>query len=353
MFLGLSTNGVRDSLHPAVSYSDTMMLKGVAIWMMVVHHCFAVPSWYIETPDFFQDASWIVVGRIAKQCVCLFAFLTGWTYYHHKDKSGRYSFYKIVSFLLLYWCSLALSAAIAFFFCSWRPSSFMDVISEIFPVNDHPLMIFVWYVWYYVLMMLIFPLYYYFETRKAAWLRWGGYAVGGVLLFVLSSQCPIFSNLIWFPFSLFGYLIARWSVLEYIKTLASQVRLGNTIFGSVFVILALFLFRDFHIGEYTGRLPWCFFSPLFLISGLSLLISAMPLPGFRSVMHLFGKHSVNIWFMHGLFFSPETREVVQNVFFVYSNPIILFFTVLITSLVLSFALTPVQNWVIQAFIRRK
>lgn len=329
----------------AVSYYDVLLLKGLALLMMVFHHCFAVPVWYVDVPDFFQCDWWIVGGRVAKQCVGIFAFLSGWVYWHHQNKSWKYSVSKIISFLLLYWCAFALIAGIAYFFCSWRPELLSDVLRELFPVNLHPLMFFAWYVWFYIQMMLIFPLYHRIECLENRWGRWVCYITGLLVMVLLCSHFPVFRDLAWFAFVLLGYWVARRRVLEKIKQFLLRVNYGKTIIACFSIGLALILFLDIHMNSFTGRGPWCLLSPFFLVTGVMIFLSIYRMFYLRKLLIFFGKHSVNIWFLHSLFFSPETRHVMQKYFFVSTNPLGVYLSVLLFSLCLSIVLTPFQKWV--------
>lgn len=146
----------------------------------------------------------------------IFAFLTGWTYYHHKDKSICYSIKKISIFLVDYWIAVIPICIFAYFCCGYSFSS--GVLGEFFPINKHPLMIFAWYVWFNILMMLIFPLFSLIENQKHRVLSYTLFSllIGCVFLFSYSMEnlhmtyiCSVF------PCAMCGYFVAKFNVFEF------------------------------------------------------------------------------------------------------------------------------------------
>ena len=92
----------------ALDVSLSKAIKGFALILMVAHHCFGFPAWYIQGVNYSNVlilgvplANWIT--NSTDLCVSLFAFLTGWAYFYNQKKTIRYSLGKIVSFLKYYW----------------------------------------------------------------------------------------------------------------------------------------------------------------------------------------------------------------------------------------------------------
>lgn len=82
----------------------TNLLKGIAIILMITHHFFTFPNWYIEVisyPSLISFSTYFCVPT--KICVSIFAFLTGWSYAFNKNQNIKYSINKIVKFLINYW----------------------------------------------------------------------------------------------------------------------------------------------------------------------------------------------------------------------------------------------------------
>ena len=133
-------------------------LKGIAIILMVVHHSLGYPEWYIsDRYIYFYDKTYIIQNLANFLVVPMFAFLTGWSYFYHKDKSYKYSKIKIYKFLLSYWIIYIPFLFLAIYFCGYRPNCF-DIVLEAFGLSKN-IMIFNWYICFYVTIMFILPIY--------------------------------------------------------------------------------------------------------------------------------------------------------------------------------------------------
>lgn len=75
-------------------------LKGIAIFLMVMHHSLNGSKWYIEgiSNSYLYPYGDLISRFGGFAVVPMFLFLTGWTYYLHKDKTIKYSFNKITVF---------------------------------------------------------------------------------------------------------------------------------------------------------------------------------------------------------------------------------------------------------------
>ena len=63
--------------------NHTEILKGVAILLMLFHHLFAFPEWYVEGVSYIgiplrANTLEYVIGQFGHICVAVFAFLTGY-----------------------------------------------------------------------------------------------------------------------------------------------------------------------------------------------------------------------------------------------------------------------------------
>jgi uncharacterized membrane protein len=61
----------------------TEMMKGVAILLMLFHHLFGFPSWFVEGVTYIGipfrvNTAEYVLGQFGHICVAIFAFLTGY-----------------------------------------------------------------------------------------------------------------------------------------------------------------------------------------------------------------------------------------------------------------------------------
>ena len=80
----------------------SMYLKGIAIFLMVMHHSLGIPVWYVDgvSNSYLYPYSDFINRFAGFAVVPMFLFLTGWTYYLHKDKTIKYSIKKIIVFFI-------------------------------------------------------------------------------------------------------------------------------------------------------------------------------------------------------------------------------------------------------------
>lgn len=320
--------------------------------LMVLGHSLSFPSWHISIPEFFHSCKHIVLlGYMTGICVPLFAFLTGWTYYHHKDKSPGYSIKKITTFLLNYWIILIPISLFAFKFCGYTYS--IKFIFELLPARLPSLMIFTWYVWFYILMMALFPILGFAEQKNNR-------IYGGILVFLAvigfcSHYIPYLSVICkTSPFALLGYFSAKFHILETCLNVARSRVAFRLFLGAFFLCCSLFL--HFIVSFYVVRyyinptpavlcIKLCLIAvtaPLFIIGAILLYLHIQN--DYIWVPFCFiGKHSMNIWFIHCVFFSKETRAVIQPIVFFRDNPIWIFSATLLFSLVISIIISPIQQ----------
>lgn len=352
MLGNMGNNHPQMPYNSAISLSETQVIKGVAVLMMVFHHCFGFPTWYVNMPEFFQNDILVEIARIAKFCVSIFAFLTGWTYFHNRNKTFLYSIRKISLFMLQYWMAFALCAFIAVSYCSWHPC-FSEVIGELLPISQHPVMKFVWYVTFYIQMMLLLPILYIIDCRVSGNMRWCVMAAMFLLVAAVVNYVPKCGQLAWFIYAMLGYYSAKERVIEHAKRYISKRTIGALLISSCLFLLAFAAWKYaciIRIG--VAGVPGSLFSPVLLIGG----VLAFPRSGlfglWNSLLAYFGKHSMNVWFVHGIFFSSVTRAVLQKYLFFCEQSYFVFIEVALLSLLASVLLIPIQRRVCRWFDNR-
>lgn len=329
-----------DNRQKAISYDCASIIKGIALLLMVFHHCFGYPQWWhIETPYYLDNYFIHSIAQSAKICVALFAFLTGWTYYHHKDKSIKYSAKKILIFLLNYWVIAIPISIFAVLFCDYHYT--FSSLGELLPIFPHPLMIFTWYVWFYILMMAVFPLFNLLETQQNPRRTRIFFIIllGNIML--LSHETPGLKSLwMWYPSALSGYFIAKFHIFELLCSRISLKPFGFIV-ALIFITIsmAIFSYRSVFASQSTGYI--C--APLF-IGGILLLQNRHISNPCWGALRFIGTHSMNIWFIHCIFFSSITKHVVQPIAFIGNNPVWIFGITVFLSLIISIIATPAQRY---------
>lgn len=101
-------NGKNEELRTEkMDVNMSVLIKGIAIIFMVIHHLFAFPAWYIKGIDY---SSVKILGKTLtectlysfKICVNMFAFISGYAYFYNKTPNIKYGVKKIFKLLKRY-----------------------------------------------------------------------------------------------------------------------------------------------------------------------------------------------------------------------------------------------------------
>jgi len=306
-------------------------IKGVALLLMLVHHFFTFPAWYVPAVSSLAHP-WFAAHFSAptRLCVGIFAFLSGYFYYYNKDKTLRYSLRKISDFLISYWAAYAVLLLLAVAAVGYRPE---QLRYELFGIK-RPVMVFCWYVVYYCTFMLVLPLLWRLLERGAV-----AAIVFGVVLPVAIVQLlalrlsgdvmeEIAAQFIpWFPVTVTGYLFARYDLFRTCFDAAWKEPLGKTARVAVWTLLLGLSFfarlycRSFTLGSVAHQAgefaltfnPDMLYVPVFLYALVNLW-ALLPWQRLQAFAAGVGKYSLLMWFFHCAFFNVA-RDVTQPILF--------------------------------------
>ncbi|MBE5816310.1 MAG: acyltransferase [Clostridiales bacterium] len=310
---------------------ETQLLKGIAIIAMFFHHFIGFPQW--RTPD--NPIILTYIGSIAidemlasfgKICVGIFAFISGYVLF---IKQNEYSCFKsvikrIVGFLIKYWGIFFVFLIYVFIMKEPFPSVGM-FLQQCFGISTatgfdwayfstiHP--VFAWYVSFYIMFLLISPLLarlcrrnFIVDSILISGILFGGYFILNRLIFKgsISTIQTLFSSFAtWGHIGMLGYLFAKYNIYTVFHTfLSKHLRKGILLAASIFAIIAMVL-----LWNYTG-IVWIYkmsglsiFTPIFIYAVLTILnsISWKPL---EFILTRLSEESTNMWFLHGIFFTP-------------------------------------------------
>lgn len=303
-------------------------IKGLALVMMVAHHCGSSFTTVADIRSYALSLSF---------CVSIYAFLTGWVYYHHKDKSCGYSCRKVVSIMLEYGIVVVFSMMMAYVFCGWVPT-FQNILYEFLPFSDkHKLMVFAWYIGFYVALMLLlpyFPLVWHVENpvNRAVFFI-------AFILFAISSM-KVLDSLHCMQCAIVGYMVARYRCIERISHKFKYLKTG-LVGALALIILSCWLY---YIGYEVipQRTVGSVLAPVFCAGALIAHTYLRP-NILKCATEFLGKHSLNVWLIHGLFFSEVTRLVFHPVACCVDSLWIVIAIVGGSSLLVSMALKPLQT----------
>lgn len=325
---------------------DTSCLKGIAILMMVFHHCFAFPQWY-RIPISFSDSDFLIsLGVYGSCCIFIFAIITGYTYALHKDKSLLYSCKKIAHFLFSYLFIVVLLYIIANIITGYIPTP-QSFLAEFSRGKGPKLMIHGWYVLFHVTALLLLPWYSNLDSATNISRLSIILAVTiGLILFAPVSELR-FEYM--FPALILGYYLASDTKITKLLSRYSKNRL---IRYTVAVVAAIFSFKLLVYFRHVESMRYfALFSPILVIVCYKYLLPLILALKLNVILSFFGKHSMNIWFIHCIFTSRITAKPVQEFFYIYDNIAWIYLTTLLLSLLASIIVTPLQTRVTQFLMR--
>lgn len=315
-------------------------VKGFAIILMVAHHCFGFPEWYIQGVDY---SSVLILGEplsywVANSthlCVSLFAFLTGWAYFYNKKTTLKYSLKKIVRFLKYYWFILfALFVPLALVLADYVPTA-KELLFNMFAVKTN-YVCFAWYVYFYIFVMLTLP----FVTKLFGDEPLFAFFLAVaccVFLYDIVSRVTIFRDyisggllncLFWYPCVLTGYLCARYDVLTRLHRRFRHPYKILYAFTILFIMGCRIKWRKL-LGVNLDVIyaPVCIYClAMFLNPGAAAV---------RKTLQFLGNHAMNIWFLHSIFFSVLLRPYFQKIAYLPKNPILVVLWVILLCLPVS------------------
>lgn len=323
-----------------LSRNFTSYLKGIAIVFMIIHHAFGFPEWYIDSLC-YPSLSIVVpyIRQLTVICVGIFAFLTGYTYALHNVKNYKYSIKKTSAFLVNYWIVYAPLLIIAIIFCNYN-FNLSVTLKEMFAI-ERPIMNFCWYVAFYICAMLIMPMY----TKIIKINHFiSDLLLAAVFVVVFDKLCP-YSIVLYYireymPILICGYIIGKYNIFAYIcDKIKNNNRKVLIVFGLLTIILS-FAIQTFKTEFLTVNIS-AYSVPIFVL-GL-YLTEFYKIRILDKIILFLGKHSMNIWFVHCIFYSRATYMVFQKYAYLPKNPILVTVWILTLCSVASMLLLPIQK----------
>ena len=324
-----------------ISFPVGDLIKGFALLLMVFHHCYGFPLWLDSETlrptcmEFCQR--WAFSANI---CVSIFAFLTGWFYFHHRDKSSGYSLKKMGSCIVEYGVLVVFTMSVATIFCGYTPRM-SGFVLELFPLGSfHKLMIFAWYIRFYLIVLLLLPFLAAMMDVKGKRCRFVVVLVGLVVLYIMLFFSGHANDTCWLPCVISGYACAQYSVLERLARMLAFLK--SDIIAGIFAVVTPCCLYRYCWNEVLGRFDAGFlYAPIFC-SGCILLYPYVKKIKVAGFIQLLGKHSLNVWILHGIFFSTITKGVFQKFAYAIDSPAYVIPFVVGCSLLVSMVLKPIQ-----------
>lgn len=305
------------------------IVRGIAIILMVTNHC--------------------CPGEIIPFEVPLFTFLAGYGYAFARERNLRYSLKRVWHLLSGFWIILfTICVPVAVFYSHYK-FDVSQLLLNMFGMWPG-LNCYCWYIYFYIFAMAIMPLISRIIDRSdlSATLCLIIIFGGGYFYFKYS---PDNENFIigvlkrccqWMPLVIGAYYCASHKIYSKVKYTPGW----KAALVAFVVMVSVYLMRYF----VTVRAADLITVPAFT-AAVSVLFHSVPLKWCSVVLTELGMKSMNIWFLHALFFTSSTRFLFLPLVSWAEWPPIRVFMVLLISYILAVMIDAIRVGVSRLFSR--
>ena len=338
------------AVRPYFDRTMTLYIKGIALLCMLVHHFFTFPERYIPGIEYPYLALFARIFQSPTRiCVSVFAFLTGYFYYYNKKKTFAYSLKKDFQLLISYWVSFLFLLGL----CLLGGYRFQpkEILLEMLTLRK-AIMVDSWYVQFYLIAMLMLPLFVRILPKKTIPSYLVGLGLPVVLFTCLTEFAPdgiakvTQTQQQWFTSIMSGYLAAQNDLFskcfdplrDRFSKKWQKASCGLGLMGTAMVLRRFFFFLIFGVVFLTRNITFqlymdVIYAPMFVYGAVTFLQQVRLSKWIRVPLASIGKLSLTMWFAHGLFFGAA-KELFQPIAFLPKEPI----AVLVWAAILSFGL---------------
>ena len=293
---------------------DTMIVKGVAIILMLIHHLFGfsdrIHADYNSIGSFFGYEIEFLIAKFGKICVAMFIFLSAYGMYKSYSKNSvginRLICNRIQSIYIRYWLVFSIFILIGFCFFNkeFQLNEFVDnLIGYKCTYNGEW-----WFLKVYLILIMIFPLV--VSLFEKNWLK--DLAKIITLAVLIRTLIPDFMKLEvmdkfsktifykelynamkWLPCFLMGILFAKYNLFIKIKVWAIENKIDRL---SLYIMLCVITAYIRHRNNNTANYDYLL-APMFILSILEIIKRFH----FENAFRYLGKHSTNMWLVHSFF----------------------------------------------------
>lgn len=304
----------------------SLIIRGIAIIFMIILHNNVLPEFKI--------------------CVPIFTFLVGYGYHFAKQKNVRHGLKRIWHLLSYFWLILlGVFLPIAIWKGNYNASIY-GVFLEMFGLESY-LNWFSWYIYFYIFAMFIMiPTSRIIDKTK----------IGGVISIILVSfllvfaihQIPNWSDSVWLQAVFDSFLVSPTMYVGYYlasNNMASRIQIKNT-WGSWTLIILIPIIIFFLRG-----IPYISFIdfvtvPIFVMC-IVALFNLLKINWISNLLMSVGKESMNMWFLHALFFTSYTAIIFMPLLAWLGHKIL----IIVIMIVVSYYMSKLINSVYSIFTK--
>lgn len=300
------------------------IVRGVAIILMVCNH--SLP------------------GKVIGFAVPLFSFLVGYGYAFAKNKDFAHSARRIWHLLKDYWFVIFAIALPTALLTYPRPIDLKEFMLCLFGLNGR-LNFYAWYIYFYIFSMLLLPFIYQLIARKNVLPTLMFSAACGLVTFGIGEIAGFDKNIVlsalsrcfrYFPIVLMGFWIASNGIFrKFYVTRNPWIPIG-----CVALLVGIYVFRS---SEYIriGDFLWAPVAALII----SIPFTIYVLKPLRFVLTELGLKSMNIWFLHALFFTHSTKSLFSPLVSWISWKPAFVLAILILSYLMAIVVGKIIDWI--------
>lgn len=304
------------------SRRDTKIIKGIAIFLMLMHHLWAFPSRLVGGQqkyffDIFGKASISYIGFFGKICVAMFMFIGGYGMYKSFENGKLDIIDKIKNLYITYWKVFIIFIPIAFIFFSNQPI-YCELETICTRYNEFDWVVFWknffgysadynsewWFFFSYLCVIVTFPLIAQIVKRLDLVKN---IVVVLVVSLLVGTVFPALGNLNYkLVYSTFfcqkspffvcfcmGCVWARHDLIVRCRVALKNRNMINPVMDIIGLAIIVF-FRS----SVTGEEFDLFYVPFFVVFAIDFVSSTKVL---KIIFEYLGKYSTNMWLIHAFF----------------------------------------------------
>ncbi|MCR4801375.1 MAG: acyltransferase [Lachnospiraceae bacterium] len=306
-----------------ISKKQSVMLKGLAIIFMLMHHFFTFPEWREQYVTYGKlEAFFLATREPFRLCVPIFAILTGYIYGIGKELRIKDVLSKIVKFLQSYWLIYIILVIVSVVVCGAKVDMYYFV-TGLFGLTAK-WACFCWYVYFYIFMMIMMP--WIVKLLRRSY----------IYFFVMMVMCRVvveiflkkmffadlwtamFNCAYYFPCVIIGTAIGCYNVFGKMKKITAFS--GKTIMSKMILcilwcvafwgpfLLGVDIKMFSIVGIYAAVLIYC-----------TIVLNSR---NYGKIFEFLGKHATNIWFLHCIFFAGATEKVFKKILYLPHYPLL-------------------------------
>ena len=350
-----------------ISVYDSSMLYGIAILLMVFHHCFSIPAQlnydYIPVLGGFE-----LEARIAwqgKVCVALYAFISGYAFSVISEKNKENSFAsrfkvdlftslrQLKKFYLKFWIVFLIFVPMGIIWFG-KSAGIRDLLIGFFLGRGgyNPSW---WYVWQYIMFLMVYPFLeagIHYRKEKRTWIICitGILMIAGIQLFLGNSIAGKMSGIILEQFLtdymiifVTAFIIGKARVYERIAD-----RIRHDLVWAVIVLVGCIAVRWFYVTAAGQSDIDVLLTPFLVFSLVTLFHKGKEKNAVKSSLHFWGEYSTFIWLTHAFWILYYFQKIVL----LPRYSLLIYLWALLLSLLTSIALTWLQSLIVKFFSGR-